>query len=150
MKISNLAHPNQFVRKMIALPLAVTGLLLFASILFAKGVEPGPEADGVWVCDKVVITEKEITYVELGTLELRGRTYRTASKGKSFDGVEGFIPFTTDAAGEIKWSNSFAFVSYMGAIHKSTYYKTGDKPPTIEIDYSDNHSAGRMTCTKKE
>lgn len=149
MGIAKPSHRKQFLRKLIGFPLGVMGLLVFASILFAKGVQPGPEADGKWICDKVVITEKEITYVELGSLELRGRTYRTASKGEPIDSVT-FIPFTVDDAGGIKWSNSFAFVSYMGAIHKSTYYKTGDKPPTIEIDYSDNHSAGRMTCTKKE
>jgi|GEM_PF-3357325 len=136
----------------VALSFGFAGMLLFASLLFAKAVEPGAEADGVWACDKIVVTEKprlEITSTRMGSLELRGRTYRTASKHDPIDNVP-FIPFSTDGAGAIKWSNSFSFVSYMGAINKTTYYWVGDKPPVIEIEYSDNHAAGRMVCRKTE
>jgi hypothetical protein len=152
MKTSKFFEPNRFVRTVMALSLGFAGMLLSASLLFAKAVELGPEADGVWTCDKIVVTEKprlEITSTRMGTLELRGRTYRTASKNDPIDSAN-FSPFSTDGVGGIKWSDSFAFVSYMGAIQKSTYNRVGDKSPVIEIEYSDNHAAGRMVCRKTE
>lgn len=36
----------------VALSFGFAGMLLFAPLLFAKAVEPGPEADGLWTCDK--------------------------------------------------------------------------------------------------
>ncbi|HKP04501.1 MAG TPA: hypothetical protein VJU77_14210 [Chthoniobacterales bacterium] len=141
---------NRFVRKMMALGVSLTGGLLLVSAVLARPVEPGPEADGMYTCRRIVIILKPkvaVDMTDLGTLELHGKTYRTASKGDPIDSRE-FISFTSDANGHLTWSNSFVWVSAMGAIHQSVYFLKHGKVPTIDIRYSDDHEERQMICSK--
>ena len=146
----NFLQPSQFARKMMTLGFCLTGGFFLVSAVLAKPVEPGPEADGTYTCQRIVIILKPkvaVDRIDLGTLELRGKTYRTASKGDPIDTRE-FISFTSDANGHLTWSNSFVWVSAMGAINDSVYFLKHGKVPTIDIRYSDDHESRQMICSK--
>src|SRR5436190_22385121 len=83
--------------------------LSFALTLLAA-VKPRPEADGVYSCGK---GDKDKKYVELGKLELKGRTYRTWSTKDTLPHEKReFQSFKTNGRGKIEWSMAFDFLSH--------------------------------------
>lgn len=129
-----------------SLSLLAASLFLFASSLLAAQ-EPGPEADGVYSCGKTVDSK----YKELGKLELKRKTYRTWSVGDSREKAD-FNPFKTDGKGRIEWSMAFNFLdsySHMAG-HPSEYSADAKGTPSILINYSQDHSATYMYCTKEK
>lgn len=126
---------------------------MIATALANKAKEPGPEADGEYTCFKWESEKKDkFKETELGTLELRGRTYRSFRKGENDESQQRFFPFTAEADGEIKWSNRFAFVGSEGGISSCKYYLTEKGSPWIFMYYSDRKGGvqSMMSCFKKE
>ncbi len=125
-------------------------LCFSAGITLLAAVEPGPEADGVYSCGK---GDKASKYVELGKLELKGRTYRTWSKEDTLPHEKReFYSFKTNGKGKIEWSMAFGFLgSSTHMAGGTTEYSVGaDGKPTILINYSENHSSTFMICTKEK
>ncbi len=85
----------------------------------------GAPPNGVYNCQKI-----GQTYMGLGPLEIRGKTYRGIGK----DG--GFHPFTVDAAGQITWSAGIAGLP-KGWTIRSSYFagKDAQGRPLIKIYY---------------
>jgi hypothetical protein len=136
------------IRSAAAVSLLLMAGLLFASTLLAgKSAEPGPEADGVYSCGK---TPKG-KYVDLGKLEIKGRTYATYSKDDPKE-TRRFDSFTADASGRLVWSVGFNFLSWSAhmAGGTSTYSVDAKGKPSILINYSDDHNPTFMTCTKDQ
>ena len=150
MKTSPLIHRLTLlsVRPAASVSLPLVAGLLFASTLFAVGsAEPGSEADGVYSCGKTIKGK----YVDLGELEVKGRTYATYSKDDA-NGKEKrtFVSFSVDGSGRIVRSEPFNFLSWAAhmAGGTSTYSVDSKGKPSFVINYSDNHAATFMTCTK--
>jgi hypothetical protein len=111
-------------------------------------MEPGPEADGVYSCGK---GDKD-KYVELGKLELNGRTYRTWSEKDTLPPEKReFRSFKTDGKGNIQWAEAFSFLGHNThmAGGTSTYSAGSGEKPSILINYSENHAATFMICQKE-
>jgi hypothetical protein len=123
---------------------AVSAITLFAA------AEPGPEADGVYGCGK---GGKDKKYVELGKLEIKGRTYRTWSTKDTLPHEKReFQSFKTDGKGKIEWSVAFDFLgsnTHMAG-GTSEYSVGADGKPSILINYSENHSGTFMICSKEK
>lgn len=128
--------------------------LTIATALADKYKEPGPEADGEYTCSKLELLEKEKKFkaTELGTLELRGRTYRSFRKDEKDNSKAKFSPFTADANGNIEWSERLTFVGSSGTIRPGRYSITDSGTPSIFLYYSDHKGgvAGMMSCLKKK
>jgi hypothetical protein len=127
---------------------------MIATALADTYKEPGPEADGKYVCSKLEFLKKEDKFkaTELGTLELRGRTYRSFKKDEKDKSKAEFAPFTADPDGKIHWSTGrFAFMGSSGGISSSRYSLTDSGRPSIFLYYSDHKGgvAGMMSCSKK-
>jgi len=127
--------------------LLMAGLLFGSTLLASKSAEPGPEADGVYSCGKTIKDK----YVDLGKLEIKGRTYATYSKEDPKE-KRRFDSFTADASGRVVWSVGFNFLSWSAhmAGGTSTYSVDAKGKPSILINYSDDHNPTFMTCTKDE
>jgi hypothetical protein len=127
----------------------VTSVFLFAfAFTLLAAMEPGPEADGVYSCGK---SDKD-KYVELGKLELKGRTYRTWSEKDTLPSEKReFRSFKTDGKGNIQWAEAFAFLSHDAHIAggTSTYSVGSGEKPSILINYSENHATTFMVCQKE-
>src|SRR5437870_1313182 len=76
MKIISAIDDFNLRRRATSASLLLVSLFLLASTLLIKAVEPGPEADGIYSCGK----EVKGKYVELGKLEIKGKTYATYSE----------------------------------------------------------------------
>lgn len=85
----------------------------------------GAPPNGVYSCQKI-----GQTYMGLGPLEIRGKTYRGIGK------EGGFHPFTVDAAGHITWSAGIAGLPKGWAI-RSSYFAGKDAKgrPLVKIYY---------------
>ena len=142
--------PSRFWRAATSFSLLTLSVLFFGSTLVAgKIAEPGLEADGVYSCGKEVSGK----FVELGKLELKGRTYRTFSPGDTLPKEKKeFYSFTTDGKGRLQWSASFGFLSHSThmAGGTSTYSLDDTGNPSILINYSDNHAPTFMICSKEK
>ena len=85
----------------------------------------GAPPNGVYTCQKI-----GQTYMGLGPLEIRGKTYRGIGKDGDFH------PFTVDAAGQIAWSAGVAGLPKGWSI-RSSYFagKDAQGRPLIKIYY---------------
>jgi hypothetical protein len=149
MKIISLIDDFNLRRRPTSTSLLLLSLFLFVSTLLVKAVEPGPEADGIYSCGK----EVKGKYTELGKLEIKGKTYATYSENdKVSKEKKSFDSFKTDSKGRIEWSMAFNFLdsSTHMAGGTSEYSVDKDGKPSVLINYSENHTATFMICTKEK
>jgi hypothetical protein len=149
MDMKLIARRNQgfscWVKTIASFRVIVFSLFLFASGLLAA--EPGPEADGVYSCGK----EEKGKYVELGKLEIKGKTYATYSEQDISKEKKSFAPFTTDEKGNISFRTHFNFLNSYAQLSGSSQYSVGkDGIPTIMVNYGQDHRATFMICTKEK
>src|SRR3954471_12165055 len=117
--------------------LLIAGLLFGSTLLAGKTAEPGPEADGVYSCGKTIKGK----YVDLGKLEIKGKTFATYSKGDPKENRR-FDSFTADASGRIVRRVGLNFLSWSAHMAGGTSpYSVDEKgKPSILINYSDDHN----------
>jgi hypothetical protein len=113
---------------------------LFASALIdAQAGAPGPIPDGSYNCHKISGSQ----LIGLGTLEIRGKTYRVSDK-------DAFAPFSVDGAGKITWSAGISFLPDGWKVTGSEYRGLVSGKPMINIRYvsgSGNHEV--IDCVKE-
>ena len=136
----------RWVRAIASVCVIAFSLLLFAAAL--QAAEPGPEADGVYSCGK----GEKGKYVELGKLEIRGKTYATYSeKDPVSKEKKSFDPFTTDEDGQIRFRTHFHFLDSYAQISGPSHYSIGkDGTPIIMVYYGQNHRATFLICTREK
>jgi len=136
-------HPGSQQRALVAIRLlvsriAVVVLAAFAFLLLSSEAEAAAP-DGVYTLMKI----SGGSLMNLGTLEIKGQTYRLNEEGQ-------FAPFTEDEAGNITWSAGLDILPDGWKLGKSTVGKDSQGKPLIEIRYTSPRGAAEVIDAVKE
>ena len=126
-----------FVSRMTAVAVIAIACSLLSPV--AKAADAAPAPAGVYTLAKIGGGR----LMSLGTMEIKGQTYRVNEEGK-------FAPFTQDGAGNITWSAGLDILPEGWKLGKSTVGKDEQGRPLIKIHYTSPRGAAEVIDAVKE